>query len=202
MSLLSFCSPIFIFLFSIFRFSLLRFQFDSYLRSLKIDQNNICLVTDGQLPLRQCLHPEAVTKDIHLPSYYWKFSDLKKDYVQSRLQQSTQNSSSAANDDSKLPNLQPASQPAPIALPEMLNGEILRWYYIDYISSFLLVSIRHALDFPLFFIRRVTKRSLTLVPLYIFHAAIVYRIYIFSNFMSLNDRFSVSLEDNCWKLFN
>lgn len=112
-------------------------QFDSYLRSLKIDQNNICLVTDGQLPLRQCLHPEAVTKDIHLPAYYWKFSDLKKDYAKTTSQDllrpsnntinnnnnNTNNSNN--NDVSKLPNLQPASHPAPIALAEMLNGELI-----------------------------------------------------------------------------
>lgn len=127
---------------NIFQFSFSLFQFDSYLRSLKIDQNNICLVTDGQLPLRQCLHPEAVTKDIHLPSYYWKFSDLKKDYSQSnsqKLLQHSSNSSSAANDISKLPNTQPASHPAPIALAEMLNGELL---VVD-----IRFSIRHALDF-------------------------------------------------------
>jgi hypothetical protein len=55
------------------------FQFDSYLRSSQIDQNELVLVTDGQLPLRQCLHPSAGFKEIHLPPYYWKFSDLKKE---------------------------------------------------------------------------------------------------------------------------
>lgn len=44
-----------------------------------IDPSEIVLVTDGQLPFRQCLHPSAGFKDIHLPSYYWKFSDLKKE---------------------------------------------------------------------------------------------------------------------------
>lgn len=36
---------------------------------------------DGQLPLRQCFHPEASAKDIQLPAYYWRFSDLRKEYV-------------------------------------------------------------------------------------------------------------------------
>lgn len=58
-------------------------QFDAYTRSLKIDPHgaNFRLVTDGQLPLRQCLHPEASAKDIQLPAYYWRFSDLRKEYV-------------------------------------------------------------------------------------------------------------------------
>uniref|UniRef100_A0A336MCR4 CSON009650 protein n=1 Tax=Culicoides sonorensis TaxID=179676 RepID=A0A336MCR4_CULSO len=58
-------------------------EFDSYTRSLSIDPNssNFRLVTDGQLPLRQCLHPEACAKEIDLPSYYWRFCDLRKEYV-------------------------------------------------------------------------------------------------------------------------
>ncbi|XP_058828750.1 RNA-binding protein fusilli isoform X1 [Topomyia yanbarensis] len=58
-------------------------QFDAYTRSLKIDPHGsgFRLVTDGQLPLRQCLHPEASAKDIQLPAYYWRFSDLRKEYV-------------------------------------------------------------------------------------------------------------------------
>ncbi|XP_055597786.1 RNA-binding protein fusilli-like isoform X2 [Uranotaenia lowii] len=58
-------------------------QFDAYTRSLQIDPQGagFRLVTDGQLPLRQCLHPEASAKDIGLPSYYWRFSDLRKEYV-------------------------------------------------------------------------------------------------------------------------
>lgn len=58
-------------------------QFDAYTRSLQIDPcgANFRLVTDGQLPLRQCFHPEASAKDIQLPAYYWRFSDLRKEYV-------------------------------------------------------------------------------------------------------------------------
>lgn len=58
-------------------------QFDSYTRSLQIDPcgGNFRLVVDGQLPLRQCLHPEAGAKDIQLPAYYWRFGDLRKEYA-------------------------------------------------------------------------------------------------------------------------
>ena len=33
------------------------------------------------MPLRQCLHREACVKEIGLPSYYNKFSDLRKEYT-------------------------------------------------------------------------------------------------------------------------
>lgn len=165
-------------------------QFDSYLRSLKIDQNNICLVTDGQLPLRQCLHPEAVTKDIHLPAYYWKFSDLKKDYVKSKSQDllcaassnnninnnnnSITTSTPAVTDVSKLPNLQPsASQSTSVNLAEMLNGKFISgslWHAFA-------ISLNSHLQFIILFSTQPDA-------------------------MSLNERFSVSLEDNCWKLLN
>lgn len=58
------------------------FQFDQYVRSLQLDPNSplFSLVTDGQLPLRQSLHPEACAKDITLPSYYNRFHDLRKDF--------------------------------------------------------------------------------------------------------------------------
>lgn len=57
-------------------------QFDVYVRSLQIDPDSplFRLVTDGQLPLRQCLHPEACSKNIELPSYYFMFHDLRKDF--------------------------------------------------------------------------------------------------------------------------
>lgn len=62
---------------SIFFFFL---QFDSFLKTLKIDPLQMKLVTDGELPLRQCLHPEACYKKIDLPDYYNSFSDLRKDF--------------------------------------------------------------------------------------------------------------------------
>lgn len=56
-------------------------EFDSYCNSLHIDPHNpgFRIVTDGQLPLRQCLHPEACRKDIELPFYYTTFHDLRKE---------------------------------------------------------------------------------------------------------------------------
>lgn len=97
-------------------------QFDSYLRSLKIDQNSLCLVTDGQLPLRQCLHPESSAKDIPLPSYYWKFSDLKKEYVQTK--QPDQRALIPIADVLKLPNMPAPSTTTSIstALSDILSG--------------------------------------------------------------------------------
>lgn len=59
---------------------LFTFQFDSFLKTLKIDPLQMKLVTDGELPLRQCLHPEACYKKIDLPDYYNSFSDLRKDF--------------------------------------------------------------------------------------------------------------------------
>ncbi|XP_017773604.1 PREDICTED: RNA-binding protein fusilli isoform X1 [Nicrophorus vespilloides] len=56
-------------------------EFDAYCNSLHIDPHNpgFRLITDGQLPLRQCLHPEACRKEIELPFYYTTFHDLRKD---------------------------------------------------------------------------------------------------------------------------
>ncbi|XP_059055920.1 RNA-binding protein fusilli-like isoform X1 [Achroia grisella] len=58
-------------------------QFDEFVRSLQVDPQSplFRLVTDGQTPLRQCLHPEACSKDINLPVYYARFHDLRKEYV-------------------------------------------------------------------------------------------------------------------------
>ncbi|XP_058054122.1 RNA-binding protein fusilli [Anopheles bellator] len=58
-------------------------QFDEYTKSLNLDPHSpsFRLVTDGQLPLRQCLHPEASAKEIDLPQYYWRFCDLRKEFV-------------------------------------------------------------------------------------------------------------------------
>ncbi|KAL4708675.1 hypothetical protein ACJJTC_008201, partial [Scirpophaga incertulas] len=58
-------------------------QFDDFVRSLQVDPHSALfrLVTDGQPPLRQCLHPEACSKEITLPAYYARFHDLRKEYV-------------------------------------------------------------------------------------------------------------------------
>lgn len=53
-------------------------KFDAELNSRGLD--NLCLVTDGQLPLRQCLFPEAQRKGITLPAYYYRFHDLRKEF--------------------------------------------------------------------------------------------------------------------------
>ncbi|KAG8226933.1 hypothetical protein J437_LFUL004651 [Ladona fulva] len=47
----------------------------------KVPSNGMVLVTDGQLPLRQCLHPEVSSKCIELPSYYDSFFDLRKEFA-------------------------------------------------------------------------------------------------------------------------
>lgn len=56
-------------------------SFEQYARALGIEPASpgFRLVTDGQLPLRQCLHPEAYKKDIELPEYYCTFHDLRKE---------------------------------------------------------------------------------------------------------------------------
>ncbi|XP_022818168.1 RNA-binding protein fusilli isoform X1 [Spodoptera litura] len=58
-------------------------QFDEFVRSLQVDPHSplFRLVTDGQPPLRQCLHPEACSKDLTLPTYYARFHDIRKEYV-------------------------------------------------------------------------------------------------------------------------
>ncbi|KAK6632901.1 hypothetical protein RUM43_012644 [Polyplax serrata] len=55
-------------------------DFENYVRSLQIDPYKMKLVTDGELPLRQCLHPEACKKNFDLPEYYNSFIDLRKDF--------------------------------------------------------------------------------------------------------------------------
>ncbi|RZF48745.1 hypothetical protein LSTR_LSTR013829 [Laodelphax striatellus] len=57
-------------------------QFDEFIRLLQIDPDSplFKFITDGQLPLRQCLHPEACTKNITLPDYYCSFYDLRKHF--------------------------------------------------------------------------------------------------------------------------
>lgn len=61
---------------------ILFFQFDTYVKSLNIEPQApmFRIVTDGQLPIRQCLHRESSIKDIELPEYYNVFHDLRKDF--------------------------------------------------------------------------------------------------------------------------
>lgn len=107
------------------------FQFDTYLRSLKIDQNNICLVTDGQQPLRQCLHPESGAKDIHLPSYYWKFNDLRKEYLLNPKSGDLSRSTLPIAD-VKLPNTPAVSTTQSISLTDILNGKYANWFFTSF----------------------------------------------------------------------
>ncbi|XP_026807559.1 RNA-binding protein fusilli isoform X5 [Rhopalosiphum maidis] len=57
-------------------------KFDTYVKSLNIEPQApmFRIVTDGQLPIRQCLHRESSIKDIELPEYYNVFHDLRKDF--------------------------------------------------------------------------------------------------------------------------
>uniref|UniRef100_A0A5S6QE93 RRM domain-containing protein n=1 Tax=Trichuris muris TaxID=70415 RepID=A0A5S6QE93_TRIMR len=48
----------------------------------KVPSNDLLLVTVGQPPLRQALHPEACNKRIRLDSLFWRFCDLCKVFQQ------------------------------------------------------------------------------------------------------------------------
>ena len=56
-------------------------QFDQEAKAKGLEAHNCCLVTDGQLPVRQCLFPEATRKGITLPPYYYRFHDLRKEFA-------------------------------------------------------------------------------------------------------------------------
>lgn len=88
-----------------------------------IDPNspNVFIITDGQLPLRQCLHPEACAKEIHLPPLYWKFADLKKEYMRWK----TGDLSRALipmSDVNKLQNMPAVVPTVSSSITDMLNG--------------------------------------------------------------------------------
>ena len=53
---------------------------DTYLRNNLSSNCTFCLVTDGQLHLRQVLHPEATKKCLPLPEYFHRFFDLRKEF--------------------------------------------------------------------------------------------------------------------------
>ncbi|XP_047506299.1 RNA-binding protein fusilli isoform X1 [Pieris napi] len=88
-------------------------QFDDFVRSLNVDPHSplFRLVTDGQPPLRQCLHPEACSKDLTLPTYYARFHDLRKEYVRAYTLRAV------------TPRAQPPPPPPdhPTSLHDMLN---------------------------------------------------------------------------------
>ncbi|XP_061674912.1 epithelial splicing regulatory protein 1 isoform X1 [Syngnathoides biaculeatus] len=41
---------------------------------------SVCLCTDGQLPIRQVIHPEAASKNILVPECFYSFFDLRKEF--------------------------------------------------------------------------------------------------------------------------
>jgi epithelial splicing regulatory protein 1/2 len=55
-------------------------QFDQLSKSKLAPERPVYPLCDGQLHLRQCLHPEACSKDIPLPSYYHNFFDIRKEF--------------------------------------------------------------------------------------------------------------------------
>ena len=55
-------------------------QFDSLARDVLSGGENLTLVTDGQLHLRQCLWPEVTRKNLSLPPYFSRFHDLRKEF--------------------------------------------------------------------------------------------------------------------------
>lgn len=61
-------------------------EFHEYCAALHLDPsqtNSFRFITDGQLPLRQCLHPEACRKDMNLDQCYNVFHDLRKEVAKS-----------------------------------------------------------------------------------------------------------------------
>ncbi|KAG8179601.1 hypothetical protein JTE90_025766 [Oedothorax gibbosus] len=56
-------------------------QLDQFVQAKLGPDQSFHLVTDGQMHLRQVLHPEASHKNIALPSYYYSFFDLRKHFA-------------------------------------------------------------------------------------------------------------------------
>ncbi|XP_036395209.1 epithelial splicing regulatory protein 1 isoform X2 [Megalops cyprinoides] len=48
--------------------------------STETNGNSLCLCTDGQLHIRQVIHPEASSKNIMLPDCFYSFFDLRKEF--------------------------------------------------------------------------------------------------------------------------
>lgn len=97
-------------------------QFDQHLRqTLAIDPDaaNFRLVTDGALPLRQCLHPEACSKGLQLPTYYTRYNDLRKEFV--RFSSADLSCALVAVKDLKHLASMPALPAAPASIAEMMQ---------------------------------------------------------------------------------
>ncbi|XP_015040855.2 RNA-binding protein fusilli isoform X4 [Drosophila pseudoobscura] len=93
-------------------------EFDDYLRSLSLHDTDIQMITDGQLPLRQCLHREACAKDVELPAYYNRFSDLRKEFLRYKSGDLSR-ALVPIKDIKKM--LQSPTLPVPQSIGEMLN---------------------------------------------------------------------------------
>lgn len=89
--------------------------------SIDPDSPSFRLVTDGPLPLRQCLHPEACAKDIDLPPYYCRYSDLRKEFVRYNSDDLSR-ALIPVKDAKKLPNM-PALPAPPPSIADMMNGK-------------------------------------------------------------------------------
>ena len=59
-------------------------QFDRFLSAKGVHPDHggrsFCLLTDGQAHLRQCVQHECCKKNISLPSYFYRFYDLRKEF--------------------------------------------------------------------------------------------------------------------------
>lgn len=82
---------------------------------------NFRLITDGALPLRQCLHPEACSKNLKLPAYYCRYNDLRKEFVHFRSADLSR-ALVAVKDLKNLANM-PTLPPTPTSIAEMMQSE-------------------------------------------------------------------------------
>ncbi|GFO24044.1 epithelial splicing regulatory protein 2 [Plakobranchus ocellatus] len=59
-------------------------EFDRFLSAKGVHPDHggrsFCLLTDGQSHLRQCVQHECCKKNITLPSYFYRFYDLRKEF--------------------------------------------------------------------------------------------------------------------------
>lgn len=130
------------------------FQFDQLVRSLNIDPDSptFRIITDGQLPLRQCLHPEACAKDIELPNYYCKFSDLRKEFVRYKSA-GLSRALIPVKDIKNLPNMPQLPAP-PASISEMMEGKR------DFISIIFIFFFFYVDNEILFFFYRIKSRNI------------------------------------------
>lgn len=98
---------------------------------MAIDPNcsSFRLVTDGPLPLRQCLHPEACAKDIDLPTYYCRYNDLRKEFVRYKSADLSR-ALIAVKDIKKLPNM-PVVPALPPSIAEMMSGKFIFFLHVN-----------------------------------------------------------------------